>query len=45
MTRNSHSIARGFNAAMEETGRTHDLNLNRYGYIDDNHNFGCHQAG
>ena len=32
MTRNSRSIARSFNAAMEEIGRAHDLNLNRYGY-------------
>jgi len=30
MTRNSRSIARSFNAAMEEIGRAHDLNLNRY---------------
>ncbi|VAW97212.1 hypothetical protein MNBD_GAMMA19-2221 [hydrothermal vent metagenome] len=33
MTRNSRSIARSFNAAMEETGRAYDLNLNRHGYI------------
>ncbi len=33
MTRNSRSIARSFNTAMEEAGRAHDLNLNRYGYI------------
>ncbi len=33
MTRNSRSIARSFNAAMEETGRAYDLNLNRYGYM------------
>jgi len=33
MTRNSRSIAKSFNAAMEEIGRAHDLNLNRYGYI------------
>ena len=38
MTRNSRSIAKSFNAAMEETGRAHDLNLNRYGYIARNFN-------
>jgi len=32
--RNSRSIARNFNAAMEQIGHAHDLNLNRHGYTE-----------